>query len=71
MMSPESEDQGFTLNVGMESVERQKKQGTVPSPVLRESANKILYWSGNDKDRGAFSKDREKEIMGTYFYKYV
>lgn len=42
-MSPESEDQEFTLNVGMKSVERQRKQGTVPSPVLRESANNVLY----------------------------
>lgn len=31
MRSPESEDQGFTLNVGMKSVETQRKQGTVPS----------------------------------------
>lgn len=59
MMS--SEDQGFTLNEGMKSVERQRKQGAAkPSPVLRESANSVSYWHGNDKDRGAFSKDREK-----------
>lgn len=68
-MSSESEDQGFTLKV--KSVERQRKQGAVPSPVLRESANNVSHWHGNDTDRGAFSKDREKEIMGTYFYKYV
>lgn len=43
MMSPESEDQGFTFNVGMKSLERQRKQGTVPSPVIRESANIVLY----------------------------
>lgn len=43
MMGPESEDQGFTFNVRMRSVERQRKQGTVPSPVLRESANNVLY----------------------------
>lgn len=26
-------------------------------------------WHGNDEDRGVLSKDREKGIMGTYYYR--
>lgn len=65
-MSLESKDKNVHLIQYRRWQKNTKNKGQCQ--VLCQEKAQIIssIWHGNDKDRGAFAKDREKEIMGTY-----